>query len=68
MLKGQQLLVPIVVALALCRASTATAASYPAGAGGAKAKNGKRAPGEEIFDNKTVLPIRIVVSPTELAA
>ena len=33
----------------------------------AKPKKGKRAPGEEIFDNKTVLPIRIEVSTNELA-
>jgi spore coat protein H len=36
-------------------------------AGAAYGQKEKRAPGEEIFDNKTVLPIRIDISSNELA-
>jgi len=73
MLKGQQLLVPTVGALALCLVGTLSAANYTGGipakadAPAAKPKKEKRAPGAEIFDNKTVLPIRIEISPNELA-
>jgi spore coat protein H len=48
-----------VLAAAFAFAPSATAASY--------AKKEKRAPGEEIFDNKTVLPLRIEISSNELA-
>src|ERR1051325_6429523 len=47
------------VLLAFAIATPVLAASY--------ARKEKRAPGEEIFDNKTVLPIRIEISSSELA-
>jgi spore coat protein H len=47
----------LVAVLTLAMAMPALAASY-----------GRRVPGEEIFDNKTVLPLRIVIASNELAA
>jgi len=58
MQKGHSLAV-FVVALASAFAWTALAAGY--------GQKEKPAPGEEIFDNKTVLPIRIVIASNELA-
>src|SRR6185503_13264590 len=51
----RHVLTGLVAALAVAAAMPALAASYA-----------RRAPGEEIFDNKTVLPIRIVISSNEL--
>lgn len=51
--------------LAVIAAALAIAVAMPAFA--AYGRKEKRAPGEEIFDNKTVLPIRIEISSNELA-
>src|SRR5678809_1068798 len=74
MFKGRQLLIPIAGAMALCLVGVSAAANYtgsapakddaPAG----KPKKEKRGPGAEIFDNKTVLPLRIQISSNELVA
>src|SRR5687768_13463773 len=56
---GRHSVVVLVAALACAVATPAWAAAY--------GRKEKRAPGEEIFNNKTVLPIRIVIASNELA-
>jgi hypothetical protein len=56
---GRHSFAVFVAALAFAMAIPAFPASY--------AKKNKPAPGEEIFDNKTVLPVRITISNNELA-
>ena len=74
MFKGRQLLIPIVGAMALCLVGVSAAANYTgsapakADAPAGKPKKEKRGPGAEIFDNKTVLPLRIQISSNELVA
>lgn len=63
----------MVGALALCLLGVAPAADYAAGVPAradsyaTKSRKEKRAPGAELFDNKTVLPFRIEISSNELA-
>ncbi|HTD65896.1 MAG TPA: CotH kinase family protein [Candidatus Limnocylindria bacterium] len=68
---GQTSLAVLVIALTSLVSTGAFAANYSPGqstpaASANKDKKQKRAPAEEIFDNKTVLSFRIEISPREL--
>lgn len=52
--------------ISLLATNSTSAKSAKTNASATKPKKQKHAPGEEIFDNKTVLPMRIEVAPSEL--
>ncbi len=58
-----------VLSLLLCEPTFAASYSYPAPNGSPtnKSRKQKPAPGEVLFDNQTVLPLRIEIAPSELA-
>jgi len=58
----------VTAALALCVAATALLTTQAAAANAKTAGKKKHAAGEDIFDNKHVLPIRIDISDSELKA